>query len=108
MAYIRIHCDSCGGTWEVYRYNYKESTALTCPHCGKDVDRELWRSQVIPALGAVMDANAELFKYHIGLNEPLFFIDIIGDQFYQNRRKRQQPSYIPIYDDDMPEDEQPF
>ena len=87
MAFMRIHCDYCGGTWEVYhRDNWKDDKARQCPHCFAKIDRQAWEKDVLPAFGAVQDANAELFKEHTGNHKPLFTVDIIADHLFTNRR----------------------
>ena len=87
MAYMRIHCDVCGGTWEVYqRDDWKDDRARTCPHCGAEIDAQTWRDFVLPAFGLTADANAELFKHSTGYHRPLFTFDVIADHLYQNRR----------------------
>ena len=42
---------------------------------------------VLPAFGAVNDANAELFKEHTGYHRPLFTFDVIADHLYQNQHE---------------------
>lgn len=87
MAFLRIHCDVCGGTWEVYhRDNWNDDKARQCPHCFSKIDRQTWQKEVLPAFGAVHDANAELFKEHTGRPAPLFTFDVIADHLYANRR----------------------
>ena len=86
MAYLRIHCDVCGGTWEIYhRDDFKADKARQCPHCFSEVDRQTWANQVLPAFGLVHDANAELYKDHAGYHTPLFSFDVIADHLYKNR-----------------------
>lgn len=77
--YMKIHCDYCGGTWEVYDNigDYTTTAARTCPHCGTKVDRQTWLRQIIPAFCAVGDANRELIKDHLD-HRPLFSVDIIA------------------------------
>ena len=87
MAYLRIHCDVCGGTWEVYnRDDWKDDKARQCPHCFSKIDKGVWESEILPAFGAVQDANAELFKVHTGAHTPLFTFDVIADHIYANHR----------------------
>jgi len=86
MAYLKIHCDVCGGTWEIYhRDNWKDDKARQCPHCMSAIDRQTWHRFVLPALGAVKDANEELYKIHAGYHAPLFSFDVVADHLYQNR-----------------------
>lgn len=87
MAFLRIHCGVCGGTWEVYhRDNWKDDQARTCPHCFAAIDAQTWSSYVLPAFGLMADANAELFKDSTGYHKPRFSVDVIADHLYQNRR----------------------
>lgn len=78
MGYLKIHCGSCGGSWEVYgRDDWKQKAARTCPHCFERIDGQDWERQILPAFGAMMDANRELMKTHSGYNAPLFRVDYI-------------------------------
>ena len=88
MAFLKIHCDVCGGDWEIYhRDNWKDDKARQCPHCFSKIPRDLWDREIIPALAAVNDANAELYKAHIGQHAPLFSFDIVADHLYKNRHE---------------------
>lgn len=79
---LRIHCDQCGGAWEVYgRDNWREPTARTCPHCGHKIERQTWEGQVLPAFGAMMDANRELIKIRED-HGPLFTVDYLEDSVF--------------------------
>ena len=49
MAYIKIHCDYCGGTWDVYKRDIKNDRARQCPHCFQEIDRQSWARDVLPA-----------------------------------------------------------
>ena len=81
MAYMKIHCDSCGETWEIYgRDNWKAETARQCPHCFQKIDRTIWEKNIILAFSAARDANAELHKAHTGEDKPLFSVDFIADE----------------------------
>lgn len=85
MAYMRIYCGDCGGTWEIYgRDDWKNDKARECPHCFSKIGRHTWEKQVIPAFAAVSDANRELYKDSTGYNKPLFTINIIADHVNQN------------------------
>ena len=66
MGYMKIKCHECGGSREVYHYNYKDDHLRMCPHCCKEIDRQTWNRQIIPAFGALEDANRELYKDHTG------------------------------------------
>lgn len=87
MAYMRIHCENCGGTWEVYeRDDYHSKNSATCPHCGKRIDYQTWEKQILPAFGMIADANRELFKDATGYHYPMFQFDVFTDNFYGNRK----------------------
>lgn len=87
MAILRIHCRSCGGKWEVYsRDNWKSDNARKCPHCNREIPRDLWERDVIPAFCEVVDANAELLKDHTGNRRPLFYFDVISNKTPQNQK----------------------
>lgn len=77
---LRIHCNNCGGTWDVYsRDNWKNDTARQCPHCFESVPPYTWQAEVIPAFASMMDANRELHKVHTGYGKTLFTVDFIAD-----------------------------
>lgn len=76
MTYMSIYCGYCGKRWEVYqRDNWKDERARTCPHCFHEIDAQTWERDVLPAFGAALDCNAELFKNHKG---SIFAVDFIG------------------------------
>ena len=66
----------------------------TCPHCGTKIDRQTWEKCVVPAFGAFMDLNRDLFRDHVGEHRPLFQIDMISDLLFKNRHESS------IYGDD--------
>lgn len=83
MGMLRIHCDQCGGAWEVYgRDNWHDRNARTCPHCGHKIERQTWEGQILPAFGAMMDANRELIKIRAD-HGPLFTVDYLEDSVFQ-------------------------
>ena len=95
MAYMKISCEYCGGSWEVYeRDDWNGRKAATCPHCGTKIDRQTWQKCVVPAFGAFMDLNRDLFRDHVGEHRPLFQIDMISDLLFKNRHESS------IYGDD--------
>lgn len=86
MAFLRIHCDVCGGSWEVYRRDvWTNDKMRQCPHCLSKIDRQTWERQIIPAFAMVDDANAELYKDATGYHASLFSFDVIADHIYKNR-----------------------
>lgn len=79
-SYMKIHCYSCGGDWEVYeRDNWKSTNARTCPHCGRRIDGAIWEQQVLPAFNQFADANRELEKDSSGYHTPFFKVDCIAN-----------------------------
>lgn len=83
MAYMKIHCGYCGQSWDVYqRDDWNKKNAATCPHCFKRIDWQTWSNHVLPAFGAAIDGNMELFKDHTGYHLPVFTFDIIADHIF--------------------------
>ena len=77
MVFLRIHCDSCGGKWEVYRRDIYSDHSRQCPHCFREIDRQTWDKNIVPAIGFSADANNELSKDHAD-GKPPFRIDIVS------------------------------
>lgn len=90
MAFLRIHCDVCGGTWEVYDRDRKNDKARQCPHCFSEIDAQTWARQIVPAFCAVSDANRELYKDSTGYHTPLFTFDVIADHIYTDYMDRER------------------
>lgn len=87
MGYMKIHCNYCGGSWEVYgRDDWNEKKHRTCPHCFSSIDGQDWHNSILPAFGAMMDANKELIKTHTGYNAPLFTVDYVEDFFFPDAK----------------------
>ena len=91
MGFLRIHCKNCGGYWDVYEDDdYRLRSYKTCPHCKEQIDGQDWEKQVIPAFGAMLDANKELKKTATGYKAPLFTVDfiqsckVIGDRVVED------------------------
>lgn len=83
MAYIRIHCDECGGAWEIYsRDDLHATTARQCPHCYSRISSEVWENSIIPAAMAAQDANTALIKDALGYRRPLFSVDLISNHLF--------------------------
>lgn len=79
MGFIRVHCGYCSDTWDVYDRDKTNPLANQCPHCFKEIDRQTWEKQIIPAWAAMDYAGRELFKDHTGFGVPLFHIDCISN-----------------------------
>lgn len=87
MGYLRIYCDYCSGTWEVYR---KDTSAASCPHCSKRINARTWEHEIIHAWNALEKANKELIKDSIGYENPLFVVDFIADTVFENSKKEKK------------------
>lgn len=87
MAFMVLHCQNCGGHWEVYsRDSWTEDDDMRiCPHCFSEIDEVLWDAEIVPTFGTALDANRELEKYSLGYRTPLFSVDFIAD--HMNRPK---------------------
>lgn len=76
---LRIHCDYCHQSWEVYhRDNWSEPQTRQCPHCFHEVPESAWE-QVLDAFGTLSDANIELARLHEWEHVPLFRVDYVED-----------------------------
>lgn len=63
MVYMEVRCHNCGFAWSINNEDsYHKPWARTCQKCGKEIDRQTWERQVLPALGACIDANFELAR----------------------------------------------
>lgn len=80
MGFLRIHCKHCGNIWHVYsRDNWRKDTFRTCPFCFTEIDAGLWEKQILPAFGAMSDANRELIKHSRGYNTGSFRVDYVSN-----------------------------
>lgn len=91
MGFLRIHCKNCGGYWDIHEDDdYQLRKFKTCPHCKEQIDGQDYLNQVLPAFGAMLDANKELKKTSTGYNAPLFTVDfiqsckVIGDRVVED------------------------
>ena len=88
MAYMIIHCDYCGQSWEVYgSRDWNKNKNRECPHCQHKIDRQTWKNEILPAFGSFSDVNRELFKDHTGNHTPLFTIDFVSDHVFRKVRE---------------------
>lgn len=79
MGFLRIHCKSCGGYWDLHEQDdYKNQRYKKCPYCEEEIDGQDYYNTVLPAFGAMMDATKELEKTSKGYNAPLFRVDYIS------------------------------
>lgn len=89
MAFMKISCESCGGSWEVYdRDDMMNKKTSTCPHCGAKIDRETWQKGIVPAFAMMISANRTLFRNNAEDHRPLFQVDMISDILYRNRHEQ--------------------
>ena len=86
MAFIRIHCDVCGRTWEAYMMR-QEPKGRECPHCFARIDKDIWENAVVPAAEAVQHANESLYRAHMNNHQALFSMDVIANHLYKNRNE---------------------
>lgn len=77
MEHLIIHCTSCRTAWQVYPRDMTDEKSRCCPGCYAEIDAQTWRKQILPAFGAMMDANKELQKDSTGYDAPPFQIDYI-------------------------------
>lgn len=77
MGYLKIHCKNCRKSWAVYhRDNWHDERARQCPFCYSEIDKDLWEREIIPAFGAMSDANREILKNYTGFpDKSMFLID---------------------------------
>lgn len=85
MSYLRIHCNNCGGSWEIYELTYNKKFSNICPHCFKEIDKRKWNN-IYSAFQEVCEANRELYKDYLSFpNSSLFSIEVLTD--YEYRKK---------------------
>ena len=88
MAYLRIHCEACGGVWEVYhRDNWNNDKARQCPHCFAEIDRQTWEKRSYRLSELYMTLMRNYTKDHTGYDKPLFYFDVMTDRPCQNRKE---------------------
>lgn len=88
MGFLRIRCDYCGGIWEVYAHQMKSDRANQCPHCFKEIEPSTWENDIVPAWGAMEDANLELMKDNTGYKRTIFEVSYIGDTIFKRARRK--------------------
>lgn len=90
MGRLRIHCDNCGGEWDVYhRDDWKKMSARTCPVCGESISPDTWKG-VLRGFHELEDASIELVKDHSQYHKTLFTVDYISDSMYPNRKENRE------------------
>ena len=82
MAKLKIRCVRCRSRWELHEgEDWHEESTRTCPSCGAQIDAQIWEKEIMPAFGAMGDANRELIKHHLGFKAPLFRVDFASDAY---------------------------
>ncbi|MED9987842.1 MAG: hypothetical protein UFE77_09050 [Streptococcus salivarius] len=64
ITFMKIKCGYCKSHWKISECdNWNDRKARICPNCGKEIDKQLWQTQIIPGFGQIADANRELQKW---------------------------------------------
>ena len=84
--YLRIYCDYCSKTWEVYPrgdvHSLLNSRHNHCPHCGAaKIDKETWKD-IIVALSLTKGVNESLAADHVNKHNALFAVSFIADHLF--------------------------
>lgn len=79
-GYIRIHCETCGTTWEVYGSTMYTEDARRCPCCNAKIAQSAWRLIQV-ADDAVNEAQYALAEADEN-NRPRFMVDFIDRSIY--------------------------
>ncbi len=86
MGTMKIRCDYCGGSWEVYSRDRGERVRI-CPHCGEKIPIEFWEGRVLPAYETFEKVNDDLYSDHVNKHYPLFQIEYAPDNIFVSRWK---------------------
>ena len=86
MGFLKVRCEHCGAAWEVYAHQIHQEQANQCPHCFSEIDRQTWDRQIVPAFGALDDANREIVKDYLGYGAQMFRVDYTATDFLEKRR----------------------
>lgn len=80
MTKLVIRCNECSTKWEILeRDNFNNDINRFCPNCGKSIDDQTWKNQIIPGFCQISDANRELVKDALNrCDQSLFSIEVIG------------------------------
>ena len=82
-GFIRIHCETCGTTWEIYGTTVYAEDANRCPCCNARIAHSAWRL-IMEADDAVTHAQYALAEADEH-NAPRFQVDFIDRSLYPNR-----------------------
>ncbi len=81
--YMRIYCDYCGQTWEIYsRDDLTSKKARTCPHCGAAKIKPGTWDRIVQILELSKLANEQLVEDHINDHNALFSVSFIDDHLF--------------------------
>lgn len=86
MAFLKIHCGYCGGTWDIYSKVRKFNNICRCPHCDAHMDERTW-AKILAAFDAMQAANMELVDDHVTRHKPRFEADYINDGMFKDNDK---------------------
>lgn len=89
MAFLKIHCGYCGGTWDVYHKVRKFNTTGRCPHCDSRIDDATW-AKILTAYDAMNAVNMELHTNHEFKHMPWFEADYINDGKFKDAKNGAQ------------------
>lgn len=81
---MKIYCDYCGQTWEVYPSGEPmRPSASKCPHCGAaKVKPETWR-EMVDCLKHVDKVNMMLASDHVNERYIQFAVSYLADSPFQ-------------------------
>ena len=72
MAYMTIHCKTCGRTWDVYRRDRDNLKSRRCPHCSAQIKTDTWIKKAMPLFDKVMALELDLSSDHELEHNPQF------------------------------------
>lgn len=81
---MRIYCDCCGTTWEVYPTTLDTEGARECPCCSQKIDQAAWH-KIKDAYLAVSQAHWKLIEQR-NTNRGAFLVDFIDRSIYPNAK----------------------
>lgn len=88
MGYMKIYCDSCDRTFELYERDIMDSQrdriSRVCPHCGAKIPLACYHKAVL-AFYEHSNVNMALHNSHVNDHTPLFTIDFIDTSLYGER-----------------------
>lgn len=80
--YIRVSCERCGRSFEVYNLSDITNKGRKCPHCQERVNASAW-GKVVKAYVACCEANLAL--YRDDTSKTRFTVDFLDNTYYKVR-----------------------